>query len=48
MRIKARMGMSIDGFVATSDGMPALIKAVGSVPGQSHGYPEFIPATRSS
>lgn len=42
MRIKARMGMSIDGFVATTDGVPALIKAADFVPGQSHGYPDFI------
>jgi dihydrofolate reductase len=42
MRIKARMGISIDGFVATPDGMPALIKAQDFVSGQSHGYPEFI------
>ena len=42
MRIKARMGMSLDGYVATTDGTPALIKAGGFVPGRSHGYPEFI------
>lgn len=42
MRIKARMGISIDGFVATPDGTPALVKAPDFVPGQSHGYPEFI------
>jgi dihydrofolate reductase len=42
MRIKARMGISIDGFVATPDGMPALIRAQDFVSGQSHGYPEFI------
>jgi dihydrofolate reductase len=42
VRIKARMGTSIDGYVATTDGMPALIKAADFVPGHSHGYPEFI------
>jgi dihydrofolate reductase len=42
VRIKARMGMSIDGYVATPDGTPALIKAAGFIPGHSHGYPEFI------
>ena len=42
MRIKARMGMSVDGYVATTDGTPSLVKAAGFVPGQSHGYPEFI------
>jgi dihydrofolate reductase len=42
VRVKARMGMSIDGYVATTDGTPSLIKAAAFVPGQSHGYPEFI------
>ena len=42
MRIKARMGMSLDGYVATTDGTPSLIKAEGFVSGRSHGYPEFI------
>lgn len=42
MRIKARMGMSIDGFVAATDGTPALVRAPGFVPGKSHGYPDFI------
>ncbi len=42
MRIKARMGMSLDGYVAATDGMPALVKAADFVPGVSHGYPEFI------
>jgi len=42
VRIKARMGISVDGYVATTDGFPSLLKAEGFVPGQSHGYPEFI------
>jgi dihydrofolate reductase len=42
MRIKARIGMSLDGFIAAHDGTPALLKAQDFVPGQSHGYPEFI------
>jgi dihydrofolate reductase len=42
VRIKARMGISVDGYVATTDGMPSLLKAEGFVPGQSHGFPEFI------
>jgi dihydrofolate reductase len=42
MLIKARMGMSVDGFVATSDGWPALLAMPDFVPSQSHGYPEFI------
>jgi dihydrofolate reductase len=42
VRIKARMGISADGFVATSDGIPALAAMPGFQPGVSHGYPEFI------
>jgi dihydrofolate reductase len=42
MLIKARMGMSLDGFVATPDGMPALLSAPDFVSGRSHGFPEFI------
>jgi dihydrofolate reductase len=42
MLIKARMGISADGFVATPDGWPALVTAPGFVPAVSHGYPEFI------
>jgi dihydrofolate reductase len=36
------MGLSIDGFVATPDGIPSLVRAPDFVPGRSHGYPEFI------
>jgi hypothetical protein len=42
VRIKARMGISTDGYAATTDGTPSLVQAAGFVPGQSHGYPEFI------
>lgn len=42
MRVKARLGMSLDGMVATRDGVPAIALADGFVPGSSHGYPEFI------
>jgi dihydrofolate reductase len=42
MLIKARMGMSVDGFVATPEGVPALAVTPGFQPGVSHGYPEFI------
>lgn len=34
--------MSLDGFVATHDGRPALLSMPDFVPGASHGYPEFI------
>ena len=42
MLIKSRMGVSVDGFVATGAGIPAIALATGFVPGESHGYPEFI------
>jgi dihydrofolate reductase len=36
------MGVSVDGFVATTEGMPALISMPDFVPGVSHGFPDFI------
>jgi dihydrofolate reductase len=42
MLIRSRMGVSVDGFVATPDGLPALLAMPGFVPGVSHGHPEFI------
>ncbi len=42
MLIKTHIGVSVDGFVATSDGRPALLALPDFVPGRSHGYPEFI------
>jgi dihydrofolate reductase len=42
MLIRSRMGMSADGFVATPDGLPALLVEPGFDPGVSHGFPEFI------
>ena len=42
MLIKSRMGVSLDGFVANADGVPAIALADGFVPGESHGFPEFI------
>jgi dihydrofolate reductase len=42
MLIKARMGISADGFVSTPDGLPALLAAEDFVSGTSHGFPEFI------
>lgn len=42
MLIKSRMGVSVDGFVANTDGVPAIALAAGFVPAQSHGFPEFI------
>lgn len=42
MKIRARIGISVDGFVATRDGRPALLSMSEFDPGRSHGYPEFI------
>lgn len=42
MLIKSRMGVSVDGFVANTDGVPAIALAAGFGPAQSHGFPEFI------
>jgi dihydrofolate reductase len=42
MLIRSRTGISVDGFAATPDGVPALAVAPGFVPGVSHGFPEFI------
>jgi len=36
------MGVSVDGFVASTAGVPAIALAGGFEPGRSHGYPEFI------
>jgi dihydrofolate reductase len=42
MLIRSRMGISADGLVATSDGVPVLVLAPDFAPGTSHGFPEFI------
>jgi dihydrofolate reductase len=42
MRIKARMGISADGYVSNVDGVPTLALSESFVPAASHGYPEFI------
>ncbi len=42
MLIRSRMGVSADGFVATRDGVPTLAIMPGFVPGEAHGFPEFI------
>ncbi len=36
------MGVSVDGFVATPDGLPALLQMPDFLPGESYGYREFI------
>src|SRR5204862_105112 len=42
MLIRTHIGVSLDGFVATPDGLPAWDAVPTFVPGESHGYPEFI------
>jgi dihydrofolate reductase len=42
MLIKARMGISADGYVGTTEGIPVFAVTPGFAPGVSHGYPEFI------
>lgn len=42
MLIRSRMGISVDGFVATATGMPAFLSVRDFVPGRSHGYRAFI------
>ena len=41
MSIRARMGISVDGFVASADGRPALLSMPDFSPAVSHGFPEF-------
>jgi dihydrofolate reductase len=42
MLIRSRMGVSVDGFVASAEGVPALALMPDFVPGVSHGFPAFI------
>jgi dihydrofolate reductase len=42
MLIRSRMGVSVDGFVATAEGVPTLVLTPDFVPGVSHGFPDFI------
>lgn len=42
MRIRARTSMSLDGYVTTPGGWPALTADPSFVSGQSHGFPEFL------
>jgi dihydrofolate reductase len=41
MQIRTRMSMSVDGYVTTPDGWPALTADPAFVSGKSHGFPEF-------
>ncbi len=42
MQIRTRTSMSVDGYVTTPAGWPAQIADPAFVPGQSHGFPEFL------
>jgi dihydrofolate reductase len=41
MLIRTRMGVSVDGFIATPDGVPAFVVMPDFVPHESYGWPEF-------
>lgn len=42
MLIRTHIGISLDGYVGTPDGMPIWNTVPSFVPGQSHGYAEFL------
>jgi dihydrofolate reductase len=41
MEIRTRFSISVDGYVTTPDGWPALVADPAFASGQSHGFPEF-------
>jgi len=41
MLIRTRMGVSVDGFIATPDGIPVFVVMPDLVPHESYGWPEF-------
>lgn len=41
MLIRTRMGVSVDGFIATPDGIPAFVAMPDFVPHESYGWAEF-------
>jgi dihydrofolate reductase len=41
MLIRTRMGVSVDGFIATPDGVPAFVVMPDFVPHESYGWPDF-------
>jgi hypothetical protein len=41
MQIRTRMGISVDGFIATVDGRPAFLAMPGFVPHGSYDWPAF-------
>ena len=42
MRIRTHIAVSVDGFIASPDGMPTILTAPDFESGLSHGHPEFI------
>ena len=42
MQIRTHIGISLDGFIATPDGLPIWNSIPSFVPGQSHGYAAFL------
>jgi dihydrofolate reductase len=42
MRIKTHIGVSLDGYISTPDGWPAILTSPDFESGRSHGHPEFI------
>ncbi len=42
MRIRTRLGVSLDGYVSTPNGWPTLLSMPGFVPAKTHGYQDFI------
>jgi dihydrofolate reductase len=47
MKIRTHMAVSVDGFVATPDGRPAILTLPDFDPGLSHGFPEFLASTEA-
>jgi dihydrofolate reductase len=41
MLIRTRLGLSVDGFIATPDGLPAFLAMPDFAPHSSYGWPEF-------
>jgi dihydrofolate reductase len=42
MIIRTRLGVSLDGYISTPNGWPALLSMPGFVPAKTHGYLDFI------
>src|SRR6266566_5874131 len=42
MQIRTQVGVSLDGFIASAEGLPAWDAMPTFVPGASHGYPELV------